>query len=90
MNNDIETELHPQAPRETIGLSDDSSDEYQNSNRSNQTESDTELYTEENDILDATRAGLCHRSLTADRQTKHSRVDCACVNPLRVTGGSTR
>ena len=67
--NDIETEPDAQEPKETVRLSDDSSDEYQNSRRSDQTESDTEPDTEYNNILDATGAGLRHRSRTADGQT---------------------
>ena len=59
--NDIETEPDAQALTEAICLSDDSSDEYQNSRRSDQTESDTEPDTEDNDIPDATGAGLRHR-----------------------------
>ena len=55
--NDIETEPDAQAPTETVRLSDDSSDEYQNSRRSDQTESETEPDTEDNDILDSTGAG---------------------------------
>ncbi|PUU72166.1 hypothetical protein B9Z19DRAFT_1069973 [Tuber borchii] len=39
---DIETEHDAQAPTETVRLSDESSDEYQNSRGSDQTESDTE------------------------------------------------
>ncbi|PUU78077.1 hypothetical protein B9Z19DRAFT_1065364 [Tuber borchii] len=63
---DIETEHDAQAPTETVRLSDESSDEYQNSRRSDQTESDTEPDAEDNDIPEATGAGLGHRSQTAD------------------------
>jgi len=45
-----ETDASPQM--ETVRLSDNSSDEYQNSCRSDQTESDTEPDAEDNDILD--------------------------------------
>ena len=82
--NDIETEPDAQAPTETVRLSDDSSDEYQNSRRSDQTESDTEPDTEDNDILDATGAGLRHRSRTADGQT-NNRVSTVRVS---TTSGS--
>ena len=69
--NDIGTEPDEQAPTKTVHLSDDSSNEYQNSRRSDQSESDTEPDTEDNDILDATGAGLRHRSRTADGQTNN-------------------
>ena len=59
--NDIETEPDAQALTETIRLSGDLSDKYQNSRRSDQTESDTESDMEDNDIPDATAAGLHHR-----------------------------
>ena len=62
MYNDIETEPDTQAPTETVRLSDDSSDEYQNSGRSDQTKSDIVPDTVDNDILDATGAGLRYRS----------------------------
>jgi len=45
-----ETDAPPQI--ETVRLSNDSSDEYQNSRRSDQTESDTEPDAEDNDIPD--------------------------------------
>ena len=53
---------------ETVRLSDDSSNEYEDSCGSDQTESDTEPDAEDDDIPDATRAGLPHRSRTADKQ----------------------
>ena len=64
MYNDSETEPDVQVLTETIRLSDDSSGEYQNSRSSDQTESDTKLDTEDNDIPDVTAAGLRHRSRT--------------------------
>ena len=82
--NDIETEPDGQAPTETIRLSNDSSDEYQYSRRSDQTESNTEPDTEDNDILYATGAGLCHRSLMADGRT-NTRVSTVRVS---TTSGS--
>ena len=82
--NDIETEPDAQALTEAIRLSDDSSDEYQNSRRSDQTESDTEPDTEDNDIPDATGAGLRHRSRTADVRT-NTRVSTVRVS---TTSGS--
>jgi len=66
---DIETEPDPQVPTETVRPSHDSSDEYEDSRWSGQTESDTERDAEDDDIPDATGAGLRHRSLTADKQS---------------------
>jgi len=87
---DIETEPDAQVPTETVCLSDDSSDEYEDSRGSDQTESDTERDAEDDDIPDATGAGLRHRSRTADTQTnKQSGIDCASFDHLRITGGST-
>jgi len=68
---DIETEPDAQVPTETVRLSDDSSDEYEDSRGSDQTESDTEPDPEDDDMLDATGAGLRHRSRTADEQTNN-------------------
>jgi len=68
---DIETELDPQVPTETVCLSNDSNDEYEDTRGSDQTESDTEPYVEDDDIPDATGAGLRHRSQTADEQTNN-------------------
>ncbi|PUU80804.1 hypothetical protein B9Z19DRAFT_1123059 [Tuber borchii] len=58
---DIETEHDAQATTETVRLSDESSDEDQNSRGSDQTELDTEPDAEDNDIPEATGAGLHHR-----------------------------
>ena len=61
-----ETDAPPQI--ETVRLRDDSSDEYQNSRRSDQTQSDTEPDAEDNDILDDNTAlGTSRRSRTAER-----------------------
>jgi len=68
---DIETEPDAQVPMETVRLSDDSSDEYEDSRGSDQTESDTEPGGEDDDIPDATGAGLRHLSRTANKQTKN-------------------
>jgi len=68
---DIATEPDAQVPTETVHLSDDSSDENKDSGGSDQTESDTEPDAEDNDIPDATGAGLRHRSRTADKQTNN-------------------
>jgi len=68
---DIETEPDAQAPTETVRLSDDSSHEYEDSHGLDQTESDTEPDAEDDDIPDATGAGLRHGSRTADKQTNN-------------------
>jgi len=76
---DIETELDAQVPTEIVVLSDDSSHEYEDSRGSDLTESDTEPDGEDDDILDATGAGLRHRSQTADQQTNNR------VSTMRVS-----
>ena len=66
---------------ETVRLSDNSSDEYQNSRSSDQTESDTEPDPEDNDILDDdTALGTCRRSRTAERRQAKSRVSTVRVS----------
>jgi len=54
-----------------VRLSDDSSDEYEDSGGSDQTELDTGPDAEDDDIPDATGAGLRHRLRTADKQTNN-------------------
>ncbi|PUU82970.1 hypothetical protein B9Z19DRAFT_1119931 [Tuber borchii] len=80
----IEMEHDAQAPTETLRLSDESSDEHQNSRGSDQTESDTEPDAEDNDIPEATGVGLHYRSQTVDGQTNN------LVSTVRVltTSGS--
>ena len=56
-------------PIETVPLSDNSSDEYEDSRGLVSTESNNEPDAEDDDIPDATGAGLHYRSLTADKQT---------------------
>ena len=68
---DIKTKPDAQVPTETVGQSDDSSDEYQDSCRSDQSVSDTEPEAEDDDIPDATGAGLPLRSRTVDEQTNN-------------------
>jgi len=68
---DIETEPDTQVLTETVLLSDDSRDQYEDSCGSDQTESDTEPDTADDEIPDATRAGLRHWSRTADKQTNN-------------------
>jgi len=65
-----EPEREPDAQQQiaTVRLSDESSDEYQNSRRSDETELDTEPDAEDNDLLDDdTASGSRHPSRTADR-----------------------
>jgi len=81
---DIETEPDTQVPTERVGLRQESSDEYEDSRGSDQTESDTEPEAEDDDIPDATRVGLHHRSRTADKQT-NNRVTTVRVS---TTSGS--
>ncbi|PUU76873.1 hypothetical protein B9Z19DRAFT_1066302 [Tuber borchii] len=76
---DIEMEHDAQAPTETVRLSDESSDEYQNSRGSDQTESDTEPDAEDNDIPEATGAGLRHRSQIVDGQTNIRVSTCSAI-----------
>jgi len=65
---------------ETVRLGDDSSDEYQNSRRSDQTESDPEPDAEDNDIPDDdTAPGTRRRSQTAERRQAKSRVSTVRV-----------
>jgi len=56
-----------QVPTETVRLRNASSDEYEDSGGSDQTELDTKPDAEENDISDATGAGRRHRSRTAEQ-----------------------
>ena len=75
----IKTEPDAQVPTETVCLCDDSSDEYEDSRGSDQTESDTEPDAENHDIPDASGAGLRHLSRTADKQT-NNRVSTVLVS----------
>jgi len=67
----IETEPDAQVPGETSRLGDDSSEKYEDSRGSDQTESDTEPDAEDDHIPDATGAGLRHGSRIADKQTNN-------------------
>jgi len=69
--NDIKTEPDRQVPKETVCVSDDSSEQYKDSCESDQNGSDTEQDGEDNDIPDATAAGVRYRSRTADKQTNN-------------------
>ncbi|PUU73293.1 hypothetical protein B9Z19DRAFT_1069116 [Tuber borchii] len=81
---DIETEHDAKAPTETVQLSDECSDEYQNSRGSDQTESDTEPDAEDNDIPEGTGVELRYPSQTVDGQT-NNRVSTVRVS---TTSGS--
>jgi hypothetical protein len=81
-----EEEPGAQPQIETVRLSDDSSDEYQNSHRSDETESDTEPDAEENDNPDHnTESGPRRRSRTGDRRQTNTRVSTVRVS---TTSGS--
>jgi len=56
---------------EIFHLSDDSSDEYQNSHISDQTELDTEPDTDENDNADGTRSITGHQSRAGEKRTNN-------------------
>jgi len=69
----------------TVGLSDERSDESQNSRRSNERESDTEPDAEDNDVPDDdTGSGSRHRSRTAHRGQANARV--STVRVLTTSG----
>jgi len=74
----IETEPDTQVPTETVRLSDDSSDEYKDSRGSDQTESDTEPDAKDDDVPDASGAGLHHWSQIAEKQ-RNNRVSTVQV-----------
>ena len=85
-----EPEGEPDAQQQiaTVCLRDESSDEYQNSRRSDATESDTDPDAEDNDVPDDdTGSGSRHRSQTADRRQANTRVSTVRVSP---TSGSKR
>jgi len=56
---------------ETVPVSNDSSDVYEGSREWDQTELDSELDTEDDDIASATEAGLRQRSRIGDKQTNN-------------------
>lgn len=66
---DIETGPDPEVPMDTLRLSDDSRNEWQDSPWLVQTKWDTEQDAEDDDIPDANGAGLRHQSWTVDKQT---------------------
>jgi len=71
--NDHEADQHEDEEQitESFHLSDDSSDEYQNSHISDQTELDIELDTDENDNADHTRSITCHQSRAGEKGTNN-------------------
>jgi len=75
----------------TVRLSDESSDEYQNSRRSDETESDTEPDAEDNDVPDDdTGSGSRHRSRTADRRQANTRVSTVRVSTTSGSQGAVQ
>jgi len=82
-----ETDAPPQI--ETLRLSDDSSDDYQNSRRSDQTESDTEPDAEDNDIPDDyTAPGTHWRTRTVERGQAKSWVSTVPVSTTSRSQGA--
>jgi len=80
------TDPDAQPQIDTVRVSDDSSDEYQTSRRSDQTESDTEPDAEDNDFPDDdTAPGTRRRSRTAERRQANNRVSTVRVS---TTSGS--
>jgi len=84
----IETEPDAHVQRKTVRLSDDSSDEYEDSPGSDQTEWDTELDAEDDYIPDATGAGLRHRSRTAEEQTSNWVATVRVLTPSGSQGAA--
>ena len=75
-----------QVPTETVRLRNASSDEYEDSWGSDQTELDTKPDPEENDILDATGAGRRHQSRTAEQTNNQvSTVRVSITSGLQET-----
>lgn len=68
---DIGREPDAQVLMETVPVSNDSSDVYEGSREWDQTELDSELDTEDDDIASATEAGLRQRSRIGDKQTNN-------------------
>ena len=66
---------------ETFHLSNDSNNEYQNSNISDQTELDTETDTNENDNADSTRSITHHQSRAGEKQT-NNRVSIGRISTI--------
>ena len=62
---------HGQQITEIFYFSDDSSDEYENSHISDQSELDTETDTDENDNPDGTRSLIRHESLAGEKRTNN-------------------
>jgi len=66
---------------EIFHLSDDSSDEYQNSHKSDQTELDTKPDTDENDNADDTRSITRHQSQAGEKRT-HNTVSTVRISTI--------
>jgi len=75
----------------TVCLSDESSDQYQNSRRSDKTESDIEPDAEDNDVRDDnTGSGSRHQSRTADRRQANTWVSTVRVSTTSGSQGVTQ
>jgi len=88
-----EREGEPDAQQQiaTVHLSDESSDEYQNSHTSDETESDTGPDAEDNDVADDdTGSGSRHRSRTADRGEANTRGSTVRVSTTSGSQGAAQ
>ena len=75
----------------TVRLSNESSDDYQKSHRSDETESDTEPDAEDNDVPDDdTESGSCHRSRTADTRQANTPVSTVRVSTPSGSQGAAQ
>jgi len=70
-DHDADQDEDGQQITEIFHLSDDSSDEYQNSHISDQTKLDTEPDTDENDNVDGTRSITRHQSRAGEKRTNN-------------------
>jgi len=88
-----EPEGEPDAQQQiaTVHLSEESSDEYPNSRRSDETESDTEPDAEDNDVPDDdTGSGSRHRSHAAERRQANTRVSTVRVSTTSRSHGAAQ
>jgi len=87
-----EPEGEPDAQQQiaTVCLSDESTDKYPNSSRSDESESETEPDVEDNDVLDDGDTGLGsrHRSPTADRRQANTGVSTVRVSTTSRSEGA--
>ena len=88
-----EPEREPDAQQQiaTVRLSDESSDGYQNSCRSDETEWDREPDAEDNDVTDDdTGSGSRHRSRTADRRLANTRSSTVRISTRSRSQGAAQ